>query len=88
MFLFCFNMGIPGVRGTLIFSYMHRLVQFWNVQNFLNFNIFGGFQKSEFFGGYKDFMNIFWGHHEIGLYLGVPRSGVYVGKIFVTMLLQ
>ena len=37
----------------------------------LNFNIFGGFQKNEQFLGYEDFMDTFWGHHKIGLYLGV-----------------
>ena len=31
----------------------------------LNFNIFGGFQIN------KDFVDIFWGHHKIGLYLRV-----------------
>ena len=45
--------------GTLIFSYIHRL------------RIFGGFQKNEYFLGYEDFVDIFWGHHKIGLYLGV-----------------
>ena len=28
---------------------------------FLNFNIFGGFQKNEYFFGYKNFVDIFWG---------------------------
>ena len=37
----------------------------------LNFNIFGGFQKTEYFLGYEDFVDIFWGHHKIGLYLEV-----------------
>ena len=27
----------------------------------LNFNIFGGFQKNEYFLGYEDFVDIFWG---------------------------
>ena len=36
-----------------------------------NFNIFLGFQKNEYFWGYKDFVDIFWGHHKIGLYLEV-----------------
>ena len=32
----------------------------------------GGFQKTEYFWGYEDFMDIFWGHHnKIGLYLEV-----------------
>ena len=26
-----------------------------------------GFQKNEFFGGYEDFADIFWGHRKIGL---------------------
>ena len=37
----------------------------------LNFIIFGGFQKNEYFLRYEDFVDIFWGHHKIGLYLGV-----------------
>ena len=35
------------------------------------FDIFGGFQKNEYFWGYEVFVDIFWGHHKIGLYLGV-----------------
>ena len=27
----------------------------------LSFNIFGGFQKNEYFWGYEDFVDIFWG---------------------------
>ena len=34
-------------------------------------NVFGGFQKNKYFFGYEDFVDIFWGHHKIGLYLGV-----------------
>ena len=30
-----------------------------------------GFSKNEYFWGYEDFVDIFWGHHKIGLYLGV-----------------
>ena len=40
------------------------------VQNF-EFQIFWGFQKNEYFWGYEDFVDIFWGHYKIGLYLGV-----------------
>ena len=36
----------------------------------MNFNIFGVF-KNNFFGGYEDFVDIFWGNHKIGIYLGV-----------------
>ena len=39
---------------------------FWGFK-ILNFNIFGGFQKTEYFWGYEDFVDIFWGHHKIGL---------------------
>ena len=49
----------PGVgeKGTLICSYIRGL-------KLLNFNIFGGFQKTEHFWGYEDFVDIFfffWG---------------------------
>ena len=44
----------------------------------MNFNIFGGFQKNEYFLGYEDFVYIFFffflgggGHHKIGLHLGI-----------------
>ena len=30
----------------------------------LNFNTFEGFQKNEYFLGYEDFVDIFWGHHK------------------------
>ena len=43
---------------------------FWEFK-IVNINIFGGFQKSNFFGGYEDFVDVFCGHHKIGLYLGV-----------------
>ena len=33
----------------------------------LNFNIFGGFLKNEYFWGYENFVDIFWGHPKIGL---------------------
>ena len=29
--------------------------------NILNFNIFLGFQKNEYFFGHEDFVDIFWG---------------------------
>ena len=37
----------------------------------LKFNIFGGFSGKIIFLGYEDFVDIFLGHHKIGLYLGV-----------------
>ena len=60
-----------GGGGTLIFPYIHRLGSFLGGQIFFNFNVFGGFQKNTYFLGYEVFVDIFWGHHKIGLYLGV-----------------
>ena len=48
----------PG--GTLIFSYIHRLGSLLGFK-ILNFIIFGGFQKNEYFWGYEDFVDIFGG---------------------------
>ena len=51
----------------------------------MNFNILGGFQKNYYFWGYEDFVDIFWGHHKIGLYLGsflkvkVENRGYFFG---------
>ena len=58
-----------GGGGTLIFSYIRRVGSFFGFK-ILNFNIFGGFQKNEYFWGYEDFVDMFWGHHKFGLYLG------------------
>ena len=60
----------PSQWGTLIFSYTRRLGSVFGVQNF-EFQYFWGFQKNEYFWGYEDSVNIFWGHHKIGLYFGV-----------------
>ena len=43
-----------------------------------------GFQeKISFFlgGGYEDFVEIFWGHHKIGLYLGVISMHFMVSSL-------
>ena len=40
----------------------------------MNFHILGFFRKNNIFGGYEDFVDIFWGHHKIGLYLGPFRT--------------
>ena len=37
----------------------------------MNFNIFLGFQKNEFFWGIKILWIFFWGQHKICLYLGI-----------------
>ena len=56
-------------QGILIFSNIRRLGSFFCVQNF-EFQYFWGFQKN-IFGGMKILWIFFWGHHKIGLYLGV-----------------
>ena len=77
--------------GTLIFSYIHRLRSFLGFR-ILKFNYLfffgggGGVQKNECFFEYEEFVDIFWGHHKIGLYLGfhglVQNGDVLgVGKI-------
>ena len=58
-----------GGGGTLIFSYTGRLWSFFGVQNFKLFILV--FRENEYFVGHKDFVDIFWGHHKIGLYLGI-----------------
>ena len=52
--------GTPGGGGTLIFSHIRRLGLFFWVQN-SEFQYFWGFQKNEYFFGYEDFADIFWG---------------------------
>ena len=56
--------GGGGGGGTLIFSDIRRLGSFF-LFKILKFNIFGGFQKNDYFLGYEDFTDIFWGHHKI-----------------------
>ena len=52
--------GTPGGGGgTLIFSHIRRLGLFFWVQN-SEFQYFWGFQN-EYFFGYEDFADIFWG---------------------------
>ena len=50
------------------------------VQNF-EFQYFLGFQENEYFWGYEDFVDIFWGHHKIGLYLGVISMHFMVSSL-------
>ena len=55
---------------TYIYTYV-GLGHFLGVQNF-KFQYFGGFsEKSEYFLGYEDCVDIFWGNHKTGLYLEV-----------------
>ena len=63
--------------GGLKVLYIRRLGLFFEFK-ILNFNIFWGFQKNEYFLGYEDFVDIFWGHHKIGLYLGIISMQIRV----------
>ena len=59
----------PGGGGGYSDIFLHTWARpFWGVQNF-EFQYFLGFQKKNM--GYEDFVDIFMGHHKIGLYLGV-----------------
>ena len=55
-----------GTGGTLIF---HTYVgsDYFLGFKILNFNNFSVFRKMNIFLGYEDFVDIFWGHHKIGL---------------------
>ena len=54
--------------GTLIFLYVRRLGSLFLVHNFEFQYFLFGFQKNEYVFGYEDFMDIFWGHHKVGMY--------------------
>ena len=63
--------GLVAQGDTLIFSCIRGIGSFLGVQNFeFQYNL-GGFQKNKYFLEYEDFVDIFWGCHKIGLYLGV-----------------
>ena len=47
----------------------------------LNFNFLGAFQQKRFFGD-EGFVDIFGGHHKIGLYLGVISMHFKILNIF------
>ena len=63
--------------GILKFLYIRKLGLIFWVQNF-EFQYFLGFSKNKYFLGYEDFVDIFGGHHKIGLYLGVISMGFRV----------
>ena len=79
----------PAQGGTYIFSCIRRLGSFFfgggGVKIF-KFNIFLGFQKNKYFLGYEDFMDIFLGHHKIGLYLRV--ISIYILGSFLKVKVQ
>ena len=64
--------AIPkGGGGTLICSYICRLKLFFWVQNFEFQYFLGFFRIINIFGGMEILWIFFWGHHKIGLCLGV-----------------
>ena len=70
--------GVRTPRGySLIFPYIRRLGSFFWVQNF-EFQYFGGFSEKKIFWGMKILWIFFWGHHKIGLYLGVISMHFWV----------
>ena len=46
--------------GIILFFHAYVGLGYFGGFKILNFNIFGGFQKTEYFWGYEDFMDIFW----------------------------
>ena len=59
-----------GGRGDSDILYIRRLGSFFGFK-ILNFNIFFVYLEKSIIFGYGDFVDIFWRHHKIGLYLGV-----------------
>ena len=60
-----------GGGGTLIFSYVRRLgLSFWGSIFGISMYL-GVFRKMNILLGMNLLWMIFWGHHKIGLYLGV-----------------
>ena len=56
---YAFVRGLRAQGGGTLFSHIRRLGPFFGFK-ILNFNIFFGFQMN-IFGGYEDFVDIFWG---------------------------
>ena len=52
--------GGGGYYNIFIHTWARTILGF----KILNFNTFKGFQKNEYFLGYGDFVDIFWGHHK------------------------
>ena len=52
--------GGGGYYNIFIHTWARTILGF----KILNFNTFEGFQKNEYFLGYEDFVDIFWGHHK------------------------
>ena len=70
IFFMDYNVYIPGGgggRGYSDFSHIRRLRLFFGVQNSEFQYFLGVFRKMNNFLGHEDFVDIFWGHHKIGL---------------------
>ena len=65
-----FGRGSGPRGGTLIFSHICRLgLFFWGSKFWISIFL-GVFRKMNIIGGFEDFVDIFWGHHKIGLVWG------------------
>ena len=81
----------PGWGGGGVLLYFHTYVGSGHFLGFqiLNFNIILGFQKNEYFLGYEDFVDIFWGssqnwtifrgHFYLFLKVKVQNGGYFLG---------
>ena len=66
-FFFILGPSVCGGGGVNLYFHAYVGLGYFGGFKILNFNIFGDFLKTEYFWGYEDFMDIFWGHHKIGL---------------------
>ena len=75
--LMFFSQGVLGCFHTYVGS-GHHYFGF----RISNLNTFWGFQKNEYFLGFENFMDIFWGHHKIRLHLEVILGLLEIPVIF------
>ena len=61
-------MFFPPREGALLYFHAYVGSGYFGGFKILNFNILQGFQKTDFFGAYENFVDIFWGHQKSGLY--------------------
>ena len=61
-------MFFPPGRGALLYFHAYVGSGYFGGFKILNFNILQGFQKTDFFWAYENFVDIFEGHQKSGLY--------------------
>ena len=77
--------GGGGGGGTLIFSYVCDTGYFLGFK-ILNFNIFWGLEKTEYYWGYEDFVDIFGGYEDFVDTFGVITKLDYIYRSFICIL--